>query len=95
MKWAALQNAGRLVSLSKRLFDKLVDGEASSPATTTPSRFCLSPADSGRKICKETIFALENKIFRRKNRPAPSVHAAGLDWKFERASTLSSSPRVF
>ena len=62
MKWAALQNAGRLVSLSKRLFDKLVDGEASSPATTTPSRFCLSPADSGRKICKEAIFSPGNEI---------------------------------
>ena len=34
---------------------------------------------SGRKNCKETIFALENKIFRRKNRPAPAVHAAGHD----------------
>ena len=33
----------------------------------------------GRKICKVTIFALENEIFRRKNRPAPAVHAAGHD----------------
>ena len=34
---------------------------------------------SGRGNCKETIFALENGIFRRKNRPVPAVHAAGDD----------------
>ncbi len=34
---------------------------------------------SGRKNCKETIFALENGIFRRKNPPVPTVHAAGHD----------------
>ena len=66
-------------SLSKKIFDKLVDGEASSPATATLSRFCLNPADSGRKICKEAIFALGNKISRHKNRPVPAVHAAGDD----------------
>ena len=33
----------------------------------------------GRGNCKETIFALENGIFRRKNRPVPAVHAAGND----------------
>ena len=32
-----------------------------------------------RKNCKETIFALENGIFRRKNPPVPTVHAAGHD----------------
>ncbi len=32
-----------------------------------------------RGNCKETIFALENEIFRRKNRPVPAVHAAGDD----------------
>ena len=35
----------------------------------------------GRGNCKEAIFALENRIFRRKNRPAPAVHAAGDDFK--------------
>ena len=45
----------------------------------TPSGFCLNPADSGRKNCRETIFALENRIFRRKNPPVPAVHAAGDD----------------
>ena len=35
---------------------------------------------SGRGNCKEAIFALENGIFRRKNRPAPAVHAAGDDF---------------
>ena len=34
---------------------------------------------SGRENCKETIFALENGILRRKNPPAPAVHAAGYD----------------
>ena len=34
---------------------------------------------SGRGNCKEAIFALENGIFRRKNRPVPAVHAAGDD----------------
>ena len=33
----------------------------------------------GRGACRETIFALENEIFRRKNRPVPTVHAAGRD----------------
>ena len=33
----------------------------------------------GRGNCKEAIFALENGIFRRKNRPVPAVHAAGDD----------------
>jgi len=42
--------------LSKNIFDSLVDGGASSPATATPSRFHLNPLDSGREICKEAIF---------------------------------------
>ena len=46
----------------KSLFDKLVDGGASSPATPTPSRFCLSLSDSGRKICKVAIFSPGNGI---------------------------------
>ena len=33
----------------------------------------------GRGNCKEAIFALENRIFRHKNRPVPAVHAAGDD----------------
>ena len=46
----------------------------------------------GCKNCKETIFDLKNGIFRGKNRPVPTVHVAGPDWKFERASALSNSP---
>ena len=61
-----------------------------------PHQFLLKSFQiSGRKNCMETIFALENEIFCRKNRPVPTVHAAGHDWKLERASTLSSSPGVF
>ena len=74
--------------LSKRIYDKRVDGKQaprpgaapqiydlsrrqfrqgrnlktqrvfSLPATL--SSFCLNPSDSGRKNCKETVFALEN-----------------------------------
>ena len=63
--------------MSKKIFDKRVDREASYPATATLSSFCLNPADSGRKNCKETILALENRIFCRNNPPVPAVHAAG------------------
>ena len=42
--------------LSKKFFDRRVDEGASSPATTTPSRFHLNPLDSGREICKVAIF---------------------------------------
>ena len=38
------------------------------------------------------IFALENEIFRRKNRP---VYTAGYDRKFEMTLVLSSFPRFF
>ena len=43
--------------LSKKVSDKLVVGGAGFPATTTPARFCLNPADSGQGICKEAIFS--------------------------------------
>ena len=32
----------QLLRLSKKVFDNLVDGGASSPATTTPTSFCLN-----------------------------------------------------
>ena len=60
-----------MFSLSKKNFDKRVDGGANSPATP-PSRFCLNPSDSGRKICKEAI--LQSKIS-----PVVAVHAADHD----------------
>ena len=55
--------------LVKKDFDKLV------PLPVFDEIFQIS----GRKNCKETIFALENGIFRRKNPPVPTVHAAGHD----------------
>ena len=61
-----------MFSLSKKNFDKRVDGGASAPATTTPSRFCLNPSDSGRKICKVAI--LQSKIS-----SVVAVHAADHD----------------
>jgi len=66
-------------SLSKKIFDRLVDGGASSPATTTPTRFYLKPTASGRKICKETIFLPGNGISLQKNRCGRAVHAAATD----------------
>ena len=57
----------------------LVDGGASSPATTTPTRFYLKPTASGRKICKETIFLPGNGISLQKNRCGRAVHAAATD----------------
>ena len=44
-----------------------------SPVSAKNQRFF------GRGACKETIFSLENGIFRRQNRPVPTVHAAGHD----------------
>ena len=44
-----------------------------------PLQFLLAPLRDTSKNCKETIFALGNGISRRKNRPAPGVHAAGYD----------------
>ena len=41
------------------------------------------------------IFALENEIFRRKNRPVHTVHTAGYDRKFEMTLVLSIFPRFF
>ena len=58
----------------KSLFDKLVDGRASSPATATPSRFHLNPLDSGREICKVAIFSPENRIFLRKKSAAGATY---------------------
>ena len=75
---------------SKSIFDKPGNGEATCAA---PQVFNLSrgsfafgplppvPAEilriSGRGSWKETIFVLGSEISRRKNRPAPAVHAAG------------------
>ena len=57
----------------------VVDGGASSPATATPSRFCLRHKASGRKICKEEVFLLENGIFRQKNFHGFDAHVVETD----------------
>ena len=74
---------------------KSVDGEEVPPPRPPSPVFAKILRISGRKNCRETIFALENGIFRRKNRFVPTVHAAGHDWRLERVLTLSSSPRFF
>jgi len=63
----------------KRIFDRLADGGASSPAAATPIIFHLNPSDSGREICKETIFLPGNEISLHKNRCGRDVHAAAPD----------------
>ena len=85
----------RRLSLSKKVLTSWWTGKQAPPPRPPSPVFAEILEISGRKNCRETIFALENGIFRRKNRPAPTVHAAGRDWKFERAATLSSSPGGF
>ena len=63
----------------KSLFDTLVAGERAPPPLPPLPVSAEILWISGRGNCKEAIFALENGIFRRKNRPAPAVHAAGDD----------------
>ena len=58
----------------------LVDGEEAPPPLPPPPVFAKILRIFGRKNCRETIFALKNGFFRRKNRPVPTVHAAGHDW---------------
>ena len=65
--------------LVKRAFDKPVDGEEAPPPLPPSPVFAKILRIFGRKNCKGMIFALENGIFRRKNPPVPTVHAAGHD----------------
>ena len=65
--------------LVKKPFDKHVDGEEAPPPLPPSPVFAKILRISERKNCRETIFALENEIFCRKNRPVPTVHAAGHD----------------
>ena len=74
-----LKSCLRTAQFVKKDFDKLLDGGASSPPQPPLPVFAEIFQISGRKNCKETIFALENGIFRRKNPPVPTVHAAGHD----------------
>ena len=66
--------------LVKKGFDKLGGRGSTLPRHSHPHQFLLKSFQIfGRKNCRETIFALENGVFRRKNRPVPTVHAAGHD----------------
>ena len=66
-------------SLSKKILTSWWTGEQAPPPLPPLPVFAEIFQISGRKNCKETIFALENGIFRRKNPPVPTVHAAGHD----------------
>lgn len=83
---------GHAFCLPIKLLTSLADGEVSSPPLPPSPVFAKVFQIFGRKSCKETFFALQNGIFHRKERSAPTVHAAGHDWKFERSDILSSSP---
>ena len=63
-------------SLSKKILTSWWTGEQAPPPLPPLPVFAEIFQISGRKNCKETISALENEIFRRKNRPVPAVHAA-------------------
>ena len=65
--------------LVKKAFDKYVDREQAPPPLLPSPVFAKVFQTSWRKNCKETIFTQENGIFRRKNRPASTVHATGHD----------------
>ena len=58
----------------------LVDGEEAPPPRPPSPVFAKILRIFGRKNCNETIFAAGNPIFQSKNRPVPTVHAAGHDW---------------
>ena len=86
---AAVQNIKRLVASSFSLLLRLIarlplleTGFVSGlTGEETPPPLPPLPVSAkilrifGRGNCKETIFALENGIFLRKNRPVPAVHA--------------------
>ena len=75
-----------LFHFSKKSFDKLADGKATSPAIL--SKFCGNPADSGRKICKAAIFPGRN--------PRPWLpHSRRPRLEFEWPQGLSRAPCVF
>ena len=76
--------------LSKKILTSWWTGKQAPPPLPPPPVFAKILRISGRKNCRETIFALENEIFHRENRPVPTVHAAGHDWRFERVEALSS-----
>ena len=69
----------RPFSLSKKILTSWWTGEQAPPPLPPLPVFAEIFQISGRKNCKETIFALENEIFRRKNPRVPTVHAAGHD----------------
>ena len=78
-KTARRSKERRAASLSKKILTSWWTGEQAPPPLPPLPVFAKIFQISGRKNCKVTIFALENEIFRRKNRPAPTVHAAGHD----------------
>ena len=71
----ATLSKGEWLRMSHSVAKRLVFANELAKTTSFAEIFQIS----GRKNCKETIFALENEIFRRKNRPVPTVHAAGRD----------------
>ena len=69
----------RRFSLSKKVLTSWWTGKQAPPPLPPSPVSAKNQRFFGRGACRETIFALENGIFRRKNRPVPTVHAAGHD----------------
>ena len=67
------------LSLSKKVLTSWWTGKQAPPPLPPSPVSAKNQRFFGRGDCKETIFSLENGIFRRKNRPVPTVHAAGHD----------------
>ena len=64
-------------SLSKKILTSMWTGKHAPPPLPPSPVFAEILQISGRKNCRETIFALENGIFRRKNRPCPPYMPLG------------------
>ena len=76
--WASSNHRlSRCSQLVKNRFDKLLDGEAGSPATAILSSFCLNPADSGCNTCKETFFLWKIGFSAAKVLPSPPFNPPG------------------
>ena len=82
-------------SLSKMIFDKRVDGEASSPATVTLCSFCLNPAGAGRKKLQGNAFCSGKWDFPPQKSSRPRRSRRRGRWLFERASGPLELSRFF
>ena len=62
------------LSLSKKVLTSWWTGKQAPPPLPPSPVSAKNQRFFGRGACKETIFSLENGIFRRKNRPVPTLY---------------------